>query len=140
IVPASSAADFREQINNSAFDMVVLDHKLSDCDGIELIHEIKLKDWDPAILVVSRATNPKDIAEAYNSGCHRCVVKQGGWADEIPPAVRHMMRMKRLEEENGRLVAKLTEANGMLAEKNKRLDEFSGTVAHDIRGPLGTIS
>ena len=28
----------------------------------------------------------------------------------------------------------------MLAEKNKRLDEFSGTVAHDIRGPLGTIS
>jgi signal transduction histidine kinase len=38
------------------------------------------------------------------------------------------------------LVARLTEANAMLEEKNKRLDDFSASLAHDIRGPLGGIS
>ena len=34
---------------------------------------------------------------------------------------------------------RLTEANMMLNDKNKRLDEFCQTVAHDIRGPLGGL-
>jgi signal transduction histidine kinase len=35
---------------------------------------------------------------------------------------------------------RLTEMLGLLEEKNKRLDEFSMTLAHDIRGPLAGIS
>jgi signal transduction histidine kinase len=54
--------------------------------------------------------------------------------------VRHLLRIRRLEQENSNLLAKLTEANLMLEEKNRRLDDFSATVAHDIRGPLGGIS
>lgn len=141
VVTAASTLEFREHIDKGSFDMIVLDHHLSDYDGISLIHELRrLKEWDPAILVIAEARNPQDVAEVYNSGCHRCVVKQGDWTAEIGDAVRGIRNMKRFEDERKRLVAKLTEANAMLAEKNKRLDEFSGTVAHDIRGPLGTIS
>ena len=141
IVSTSTSNEFRQHIGQDAFDMIVLDHNLSDCNGITLIQELtRSQEWDPAILVIAEAQSPRDVAEVYNSGCHRCVVKQGDWVDEISDAVRGMRSMKRLEDERKRLVAKLTEANGMLAEKNKRLDEFSGTVAHDIRGPLGTIS
>jgi signal transduction histidine kinase len=35
--------------------------------------------------------------------------------------------------------AKLTETNALLDEKNRRLDDFCTTIAHDIRGPLAAL-
>jgi signal transduction histidine kinase len=68
------------------------------------------------------------------------VVLNERWREEIQPSVRHLLRLRRLEEENRTLLSKLTEANALLEERNKRLNEFSATLAHDIRGPLGGIS
>jgi len=136
----SSVIEYAELIESHDFDIVVLDHNLHDHRAAELVHRLKLKDVEPGVLVVSRSADPRTVADIYHSGCHKCIVKEGRWSDELGPAVRHLLRMKRLEGENRRLLAKLTEANVLLEEKNRRLDEFSATVAHDIRGPLGGIT
>jgi signal transduction histidine kinase len=90
--------------------------------------------------MVSKQLSPEAVAELYNAGCAKCIVQREGWQAELAPAIRHVLRFKRLEEENGRLLVKLTEANQLLQDRNQRLDEFSATLAHDIRGPLGGIS
>lgn len=140
IIPVSSITHCRELINSQEFDVVVLDHDLTSRNATELIHELRLKDHEPGVLVVSSSSDPRLVSEIYNTGVHKCIVKEGRWLEELGPAVRHLLRIRRLEDENRRLVARLTEANMLLQEKNRRLDEFSATVAHDIRGPLGGIS
>lgn len=135
----SSLAEYSHLIESNDFDIVVLDDNLHDHRATELVQRLRLKDVEPGVLVVSRSADPRTVAEIYHSGCHKCIVKEGRWNDELGPAVRHLLRLKRLEGENRRLLAKLTEANVLLEEKNRRLDEFSATVAHDIRGPLGGI-
>lgn len=140
VIPVGSINHYRELVGRQDFDVIILDHDLSQRSSAELIQELKLKDNEPGVLVVSRSSDPRQMAEIYNSGCHKCIVKEGRWVEEIAPAVRHLLLVRRLEEENRRLISKLTEANMMLQEKNRRLDEFSATVAHDIRGPLGGVS
>lgn len=140
ITTAHDLAHYRSEIAGANPDLVVLSHELSQEHCLRLVHELKLRDADPAVVLVSRAADPKSVAEAYASGCHKCIVRSGPWREELAPAIRHLLRIRRLEEENHKLLAKLTEANILLEEKNKRLDDFSATIAHDIRGPLGGIS
>lgn len=139
IVIAKSLEQYGQLVQQKEFDLVVLDYDLSGPDGMDLIHKLKVKDHKPFVLVVSAATEPRVVSQMYAAGCQRYLVKEGRWIDELGPAVRHLLRIRRLEEENNRLLAKLTEANMLLEEKNRRLDEFSATVAHDIRGPLGGV-
>jgi signal transduction histidine kinase len=135
-----SLVDFRKAVDVTDYDVVILEQTLRSISGVELLVEMKLKDTEPSVLVTSRSVDPYVLATVYNAGCHRCIVKEGRWLDELAPAVRHLLRIRRLERENAKLIAKLTEANCLLSDQNKRLDDFSGTVAHDIRGPLGGIN
>lgn len=140
IVALASAEEYAEVMSSRDFDIVVIDHVVNDRRTVDLIHALRLKDLEPGVLVVSSTSDPKAVAAMYHAGCHKCLVREGRWLDELGPAVRQLLRLKRLEAENQRLLAKLTEANVLLEEKNRRLDEFSATVAHDIRGPLGGIA
>lgn len=139
ITEVESLETYNKVVGEKDFDVVILDYDISRSAGVALIHELKLKDYEPAVLIVSNSVETPIFTEIYNHGAYRYIVKQGAWKDEIGPAVRHLLRIRRLEEENRSLLAKLTEANVMLNEKNRRLDEFSATLAHDIRGPLGGI-
>ena len=140
IIGVVNFEDYQRIIRDKDFDVVVLNSFTLEERGVDLIHQLKVKDHDPAILVVSNNEDPKLIAAAFHSGCHRCLVKDGEWKQRIGPAVRALLRHRRLESVNATLIAKLTEANALLEEENSRLDEFAKTVAHDIRGPLGGIS
>lgn len=139
ITEVESLEKYRRVVAGKDFDVVILDYDISGSRGLELIHELKLKDYEPAVLIVSTSVEDPIFTEIYNHGSHRYIVKKGSWHEEIGPAVRHLLRIRRLEAENRNLLAKLTEANALLNEKNRRLDEFSATLAHDIRGPLGGI-
>lgn len=139
ITRADSVETYRNIVGREDFDVVILDYDVSGDEGVDLIHQLKLKDYEPAVLIVSTKVESKVFTEIYNYGCHRYIVKRDRWLEEIGPAVRHLLRIRKLENENRGLLAKLTEANAMLGEKNRRLDEFSATLAHDIRGPLGGI-
>jgi two-component system sensor histidine kinase/response regulator len=140
VIHAPTLQQYRALLAEDDFDLVILDCDISGVNEIELIHELKLKDYEPAVMAVSSTTDPRVVADVYSSGCHKYLVKDQNWGDEVGQAARHLLRIRRLEEENRRLLGRLTEANKLLEEKNTRLDEFSATVAHDIRGPLGGVS
>lgn len=139
ITKVESLEKYEKVVHDKDFDVVILDYDISGTRGVEMIHELKLKDYEPAVLIVSTSVEDPIFTEIYNHGSHRYIVKKGSWKEEIGPAVRHLLRIRKLEAENRSLLAKLTEANAMLNDKNRRLDEFSATLAHDIRGPLGGI-
>lgn len=140
LVTAQNLDEYRSKIADGDFDIVILDCDLTAGDQARLVQELKIRDYEPAVLVVSDSVDPFLVAEISNSGSQRYLARNGDWIAHLAPAIRQLLRVRRLEQENQKLVARLTEAKMFLEEKNKRLDEFSATVAHDIRGPLGGIS
>src|SRR5437868_5188409 len=71
ITTTSSVEEYRRLAAATDFDVVICSHELGGSNGIELIHELRLRDNDPAILVVSRSSDPHVVASIYNSGCHK---------------------------------------------------------------------
>ena len=139
IVLVRDRAGIVDTLTKRDVDVVVLNLEEPLPGLLQLIHEIKLREVDPAVLVVSSLNTPTLAAEIANAGCERVIIRDETWEESVVPAVRHALRMRKLVQENRRLIARLTEANMMLEEKNRRLDEFSATIAHDIRGPLGGL-
>lgn len=136
----NSLEQCKDIVKDKDFDILVLDYDLESLSKAGFIQHLKVKDNEPAVLVVSDSINTFFVNEINSITCHRYVHKMGDWQERLAPTLRQLIRIKKLEEENRRLVAQLTEAKMFLEEKNKRLDEFSATVAHDIRGPLGGVS
>lgn len=132
-----SLEECQQAASSASFDVVVLNEDLSHLSHSTILQELRLKDSEPGILIVCEEADSRLITRAYDAGCDRCIVRSGAWRDELGPALRHLLRLRRLKEENILIRAKLTEANSLLEEKNRRLDDFSMTIAHDIRGPLG---
>jgi signal transduction histidine kinase len=106
-------------------EIIVLGELIDSHHVASLMEQIKLSGSRPSIIRVT----------GVDSFEGRTVEKE----EDLPRAIAQATRLRKLQAENERLVAKLTEANQLLEEKNKKLDEFTATVAHDIRGPLGGI-
>lgn len=140
VVLVNSTQDFDQALAKEDFDIAVIDYDLTGPKALEMIHRLRLRDYEPVSLVVTKSADTREIAALQHAGCQRCIMKDDNWAEDLPPAVRHALRLRKLEEENRGLLSRLTEANILLDEKNRRLDEFGATVAHDIRGPLAGIS
>jgi signal transduction histidine kinase len=129
---------YRDALTATDFDVIVIDYDMPGVASRELLMQLQLRDHEPEVLLVSSCDSPqkaKNIASARK----RYVVRDGNWGDEVTYAIRDMLRIRRLEEEMAFVRARLTELNGRLEEKNRRLDEFCATVAHDIRGPLAGL-
>ncbi len=140
LLGTATSQELLTHLERAGVDVVVLNRDLGDANSLELLHELRLHESEPRVLIVAQNHSSQDVAQCYTAGCDRYLVQEARWLEELSPAVRHLLRLRRLEDENRRLLARLTEANGLLEEKNRRLDEFAATLAHDIRGPLGGIS
>lgn len=140
VTATSTLEDCARLLKEKDFDILVLDCDLEELSRTGLVHYLKVKDKEPAVLLISETVSPRFVNEISGIGSQRYLYKRDNWLAELAPALRQLIRIRKLEAENRRLVAQLTEAKMFLEEKNKRLDEFSATVAHDIRGPLGGVS
>ncbi len=138
--PVSSLQTLIMRVQEAATEIIVLDYNLSIDGYRDLIYELKGQDHEPSLVVVSEHNDPYIVNELYKHGCQRVILKDERWLEELSLALRHLMRFRHLKQENIRIRTKLTEANLMLEERNRRLNEFSATLAHDIRGPIGSVS
>jgi signal transduction histidine kinase len=140
VVVTKTFSELRQLVHQQSFDVAIVSGAWSPSDIHQLPYELKSCDTEPSLIVITPLADSRVIADLYNGGCYRCIVQDDRWKEELGVAVRHLLRFRQLVEENIKIRTKLTEANMLLAERNRRLDEFSSTVAHDIRGPLGGIT
>jgi signal transduction histidine kinase len=138
VVTALSMQKYTEALSRGEFDIVVVDYDMPMAQSVDFLPRLRLRDYEPDVLLISRCeeiSTVRLIAEARS----RYIVRDERCLDTLAHSVRDMLRIRRLELENSSIRARLSEANGMLDEKNRRLDEFCATIAHDIRGPLAGL-
>lgn len=139
IVLAKNQGALRHSLRSDEFALLVLDEDLLGANLDEFISELRCSESSPTVLLLARSNNIAGATGVPGLSLPHTLVKSDNWLHELTPAIRQLLRMRRLVEENNRLVARLTEANKLLEDRNRRLDEFSATLAHDIRGPLGAV-
>ena len=130
-----------EEIDKDNTRIVIVDKDSEDWGYEYFISKVKLTINAPSVIVLSNKVNDAlYVNSLYLLGFSSYLItSQENWKRDLHSTIRHIIRNQKLEEINRKLTMRLTEANMMLNDKNKRLDEFCQTVAHDIRGPLGGL-
>jgi signal transduction histidine kinase len=138
VIEAHSCDGLKQAIAQRDFDVVVIDYDLPGTQDVGLLAELKVREHEPEVLLLSKCEDAQTIQKISQSQ-KRYVVRDEMWLESVRRGVRDLLRIRRLEHENTHIRAKLTESNRSLEERNDRLDEFCATIAHDIRGPLAGL-
>ena len=132
IVP--TVAEARRRIAAGTYDLFVLDFRLPDGDGIELLREIRGAGLTTPTLFVTTAASAKLAVEAMKLGADDYVVKEEGYLSVLPYLVREVLERHRLAAERHVLEERLERA-----ERAATLGYLASGLAHHINNPLATI-
>jgi signal transduction histidine kinase len=121
-------------LEERAFDVVLLDLLLPDSKGMDTFERIhRQASEDIPIIVLSGIADEELALEAVRRGAQDYLVKGQVTAHILARAIRYAMERKQIEEA-------LRQRTEELKVRNKELDAFAHTVAHDLRSPLTLIT
>ncbi len=101
VISREMGRDGLEAVKSAPFDLIVMDVRLPDGDGISLINEIKR--WaDAEIIVITAFGSIRDAVQAMKLGAFDYITKPFS-LDEFMMIVERALSVKRLRDENIRL-------------------------------------
>ena len=147
---AHSAQEGLEVMKAHSIQVIISDQRMPGMNGAEFFDQVKHDYPDATRLLLTGYADIQAVIEAINDGnIFRYITKP--WdPTELDTIVREAFERHNLIVRNKELVKQLQEANRdlekrvkartvELTELNKEKDHMIGIVAHDLRGPLGSI-
>ena len=138
---AGSLAEARERLAAEAFGLVLLDVMLPDGRGIELLEEIRRRDADTVVAIITGYATVELAVEAIQQGAYDFLSKPFN-GDVLLLAVRQGLERRRLAIDARRVhdVERQSAELSHAREEMERLDRFKSdfmlTVAHELRSPV----
>ena len=138
VIGCGSASEALEHVQQRDFGVAVVDLRLPDLSGTQLLERIRGFDDQVRVIIYTGAASYDSIKEALHLGAFAYVEK----LSDPSELLRHVHRACRERVDRYALdleqaVAARTEE---LARSNDELENFASVVAHDLRSPLLTIS
>lgn len=81
----------RQLLSEKSFDVVTLDHKLPDGNGLELMKELSRKEGRPSVIVISALGDNKILKDYIAFGAYCCVVKDENMEENLILEVRRVL-------------------------------------------------
>lgn len=147
---ANSAKEGLELMKKHPIQVIISDQRMPGMSGGEFFTQVKHEYPDATRLLLTGYADIQAVIEAINDGnIYRYITKP--WDPvELDTIVREAFSRHNLIVRNKELMNELVEANQDLEKRvnertleltklNKEKDRMIGIVAHDLRGPLGTI-
>jgi two-component system sensor histidine kinase/response regulator len=138
VIGCGSAAEALEHVRQQDFGVAVVDLRLPDLSGTQLLERIRGFDEQVRVIIYTGAGSYDSLKEAFNLGAFAYVEKLSDPSELLRHVHRACLeRVDRYAMDLERAVADHTEE---LARSNHELENFASVVAHDLRSPLLTIS
>ena len=149
-VEAATAAEGLAACRTVRPDAVLLDDSLPDADGTTVLTELSHPDGNLpcAVVMLVHPRGGAATAEAAQRGAQECVIEGGHDPERLRQTVAdalasfvHQPPSGRLERDSppGNLEAEIRRRSDVLAEADRRTDEFLAQLAHELRNPLAAI-
>jgi len=122
------------QLAAQPIDLIVLDYRLPDTDGIELMKALRARGLDTPVIFVTTADSVQLAVEAMKIGAEDFVQKQEGYLAVLPLVVREALERQQLRQEKTRLEAELRQA-----ERLASLGILAAGLAHNINNRLTSL-
>ena len=138
VLGCGSASEALEHVQQRDFGVAVVDLRLPDLSGTQLLERIRSFDNQVRVIIHTGAASYDSMKEALNLGAFAYVEKLSDRSELLRHVRRACLeRVDRYALDLEQAVAARTEE---LARSNRELDRFASIVAHDLRSPLLTIS
>lgn len=108
---AVDGVDAIEKVQNSNFDLVVTDMQMPRMNGIEFLREIKQREPDLTVIIITAYASHQSAIEAMKLGAYDYITKPFK-IDEIKLVIQKALDKKLLEYENQRLKKELESKYG----------------------------
>lgn len=95
---ASNIHNARDLINKNTFDIALLDLRLPDGSGIDLLREIKSKEPDTCVIVITAFASTENAVEAMKAGAYDYLIKPFN-VDELRIKLRNISDNLRLKQQ-----------------------------------------
>jgi PAS domain S-box-containing protein len=140
-----TAADALIVLSQSSFDLVILDNKLPDMDGLELLQQFTTEGVVVPVLMVTARGDEHLATRVLHAGALDYVVKDPELAflEGLPKRAAECARRHRLEQMNRLLIQALesardgvmiTDLQGTILEVNQSLEKQTGYGRHELLG------
>jgi two-component system, sensor histidine kinase and response regulator len=138
VIGCGSAAEALQQVEQRSFDVAVVDYRLPDLSGTQLLERLRSVDEQIRVIIYTGCGSYDSAKEALNLGAFAYLEK----LSDPSELLRHVHRacLERVDRYAADLERAVEVRTEELARSNHELEEFAAVVAHDLRSPLLTIS
>ena len=138
VIGCDSAGKALEHVQQRDFGVAVVDYRLPDLSGTQLLERIRTFDDQVRVIIYTGVGSYDSVKEALNLGAFAYLEKLSDRSELL----RHVHRAcrERVNRYAFDLGAAVTARTEELARSNRELEDFASIVAHDLRSPLLTIS
>ena len=128
----------RARVVNNAHDVCLLDYRLGEHDGLELLRLARMESYPPPIILLTGQGDRSVDLEAMQAGAADYLVKGQINAAALERSIRYAVQHRRMEEERLMLVRE-QEARTIAESANQAKDEFLAMVSHELRNPVNIM-
>ncbi len=134
VTVAQGVAEARQVLAGQRFDLVILDFRLPDGDGLEVLRELKAAGRSEPVVFVTTSSSTAIAVEAMKIGAEDYIVKEEGYISVLPFVAREVIERARLRSERAELEARLRQA-----ERLASINTLMAGIAHNLNNPLTTV-
>ena len=119
-----SAEDARDRLDDSSYDLLLLDLELPGMHGMDFLEELRSRDKQLVVVILTAKGSVRVALEAIRKGADGFIQKQESFAEEI----EHLL--SRAEEHRQGLLLK--------EQLHQVRSDFYAAITHDLRSPIGS--
>lgn len=132
VAPSVSAA--YGALGARRYDLVLLDFRLPDGDGIEILTQMKADGRPEPVVFVTTSSSTQTAVAAMKIGAEDYIVKEEGYLELLPCVVNEVLERTRLRGERVEMQKKAARADRLSS-----LNDLMANIAHNLNNPLTTV-